>query len=365
MSPERWHKINELFEAALEVPGGERAAFLTRACADDQELQQRVQAMLDADQQTDLLLDRSPLAASSFPSLRLDAIHEKMIGPYRLLRELGHGGMGVVYAAFDTRLERQVALKLLPARLMNETERVQRFQREARTVSALNHPNIITIHDFGETAGHFYIASEFVEGETLRAFVGAETITLSQFVEVMIQVASALDAAHTANIIHRDIKPENVMLRPDGYVKVLDFGLAKLTEAFDSEDNVDPEATTKPLRDTSPGVIMGTVSYMSPEQSRGQKVDSRSDIFSLGVVLYEMVTGRKPFAGDTMSDVLAQILEREPEPLTRAAAMPRLAGFALKRTIGILFAAHVHPAQIEATSSYKAMAAAIPKLRRG
>ena len=235
---------------------------------------------------------------------------------YVVLSQLGSGGMGEIYLAQDTRLGRRVALKLLPTQFTCDDDRVHRFEQEARAASALNHPNIITNYEIGHANEIHFIAAEFVEGQTINQRLALGRIKLSEALEVAIQVANALTAAHAAGIVHRDIKPENVMLRPDGYVKVLDFGLAKLTEAFDSEDNVDPEATTKPLRDTSPGVIMGTVSYMSPEQSRGQKVDSRSDIFSLGVVLYEMVTGRKPFAGDTMSDVLAQILEREPEPIT-------------------------------------------------
>ena len=234
---------------------------------------------------------------------------------YVVLSQLGSGGMGEVYLAQDTRLGRRVALKLLPTQFTCDDERIHRFEQEARAASALNHPNIITIFEIGHANDIHFIATEFVEGQTINQRLALGKMKLSEALEVAIQVANALTAAHVAGIVHRDIKPENIMVRPDGYIKVLDFGLAKLTESFDSDDNVDPEAATKPLRDTSPGVIMGTVSYMSPEQSRGHKVDSRSDIFSLGVVLYEMITGRKPFAGDTMSDALAQILEREPEPI--------------------------------------------------
>ncbi len=332
MSPERWQKINEVFEAALERPGTERPAFLALVCAGDEELRRRVQAMLDADQQTDLLLDRSPLNQALLHSLQSESLSEKLIGAYRLVRELGHGGMGVVYAAFDTRLERQVALKLLPARLTNDPERVQRFQREARTVSALNHPNILTIYDFGEAAGHFYIASEFVEGCTLRALVGDADVTLHRIIEVLIQVASALAAAHEAGIVHRDIKPENIMLRLDGYAKVLDFGLAKLTPLRNADfgsrneegaatlvsspaDN--PHSAFRIPHLTLPGTVMGTVNYMSPEQARGQKVDARSDLFSLGVVFYELLTGHRPFAGATYNHVLVAILEQEPPPLAQ------------------------------------------------
>jgi serine/threonine protein kinase/tetratricopeptide (TPR) repeat protein len=325
MSPERWQKINEVFEAALERPGEERSAFLARACADDAELRQRVQAMLDADKKTDLWLDRSPLEPGLLVSLNSESFSGKMIGAYRLGRELGQGGMGVVYAAFDTRLERQVALKLLPTHLMNDPERARRFQREARAASALNHPNIITIYDFGEEAGYFYLASEFVEGHTLRALVGDAGVTLRQLVDVMIQVASALEAAHEAQIVHRDIKPENIMLRPDGYAKVLDFGLAKLTELRNAEcgmrnaeyDPNNPQSAFRNLQSTEPGLVLGTPHYMSPEQARGQKVDARSDLFSLGVVFYELLTGQRPFVGATYNHVLVAILDQEPPPLQR------------------------------------------------
>src|SRR5689334_2798535 len=240
---------------------------------------------------------------------------------YIILSQLGGGGMGEVYLAQDTKLGRRVALKLLPVQFTSDTERVHRFEQEARAASALNHPNIITIHEIDqaqtESGDTHFIAAEFIEGQTINQRLALGRMKLIEALDVAIQVASALTAAHAAGIVHRDIKPENIMLRPDGYIKVLDFGLAKLTEKFDSEEDVDPEASTRPLHDTSPGVIMGTVSYMSPEQTRGHRVDSRSDIFSLGVVIYEMVTGHKPFTGGSMSDVIAAILEKEPPPITK------------------------------------------------
>ncbi len=240
---------------------------------------------------------------------------------YIILSQLGSGGMGEIYLAQDTRLGRRVALKLLPGKFTSDAERVHRFEQEARAASALNHPNIITIHEIGQAltdtgAAHF-IAAEFVEGQTINQRLALGKIKLVEALDIAIQVANALTAAHAAGIVHRDIKPENIMLRPDGYIKVLDFGLAKLTEKFDSDESVDPEASTKPLHDTSPGVIMGTVSYMSPEQARGHRVDSRSDIFSLGIVIQEMVTGHRPFAGSSMSDVMAAILEKEPAPISK------------------------------------------------
>ncbi|MFN0108801.1 MAG: protein kinase domain-containing protein [Blastocatellia bacterium] len=234
---------------------------------------------------------------------------------YVILSQLGSGGMGEIYLAQDTRLGRRVALKILLTHFTSDEDRVHRFEQEARAASALNHPNIITIFEIGHDNATHFIATEFVEGQTINQRLAMGRMNLVEVLDAAIQVANALTAAHAAGIVHRDIKPENVMLRPDGYVKVLDFGLAKLTEKFDSNEDINPDAATKPLRDTSPGVIMGTVSYMSPEQARGQKVDSRSDLFSLGSVIYEMVTGHKPFRGDTMSDVMSAVLDSEPTPI--------------------------------------------------
>ena len=231
--------------------------------------------------------------------------------------------MGEVYLAEDRRLGRKLALKILPAEFTRDPDRVARFEQEARAASALNHPNIITIYEVGEHEGAHFIATEFVEGRTLRQLSPPGGMPLGEALEVAIQVAGALQAAHEAGITHRDIKPENVMIRPDGYVKVLDFGLAKLTEKSDPKIDpakVDKEAATVLRPKTDPGTVMGTVTYMSPEQARGLSVDARSDIFSLGVMLYEMVAGRPPFEGSTSSDVIAAILVREPAPISRLVA---------------------------------------------
>jgi serine/threonine protein kinase len=234
-----------------------------------------------------------------------------MLGRYKILEELGAGGMGEVYLVEDTHLGRKVALKALPSPFTGDTERVHRFQQEARAASGLNHPNILTIHEIGEADGRRFIATEYVEGETLReTLLKNLRMSLSETLSVVMQMASALAAAHLAGIIHRDIKPENIMLRTDGLVKVLDFGLAKLTERQD----LALEAST--LMHTQPGILVGTVTYMSPEQARGQEVDARSDIWSTGVVLYEMLTGRNPFEGITPGDVIACILTKEPVPLS-------------------------------------------------
>ena len=235
---------------------------------------------------------------------------------YRIISKLGEGGMGEVYLARDTKLERNVAVKLLADELSKNPDRLQRFIQEARAASALNHPNILTIYEVGETDGKHYIATEHIEGETLRRLI-MQGLNTREALDAIVQVASALAAAHQAGIIHRDIKPENVMLRPDGIAKVLDFGLAKLTEIQTLSS--DTSAPTVARKDTNPGTIMGTVQYMSPEQARGKIVDARTDVFSLGVVLYEMIAGRVPFAGESSTDVLAAILEREPAPLARFA----------------------------------------------
>jgi serine/threonine protein kinase/Flp pilus assembly protein TadD len=231
--------------------------------------------------------------------------------------------MGEVYLAEDTRLGRKLALKILPAGFTQDPDRVARFEQEARAASALNHPNIITIYEVGEHEGAHFIATEFIEGRTLRQLLPPAGMPLNEALEIAIQTAGALQAAHEAGITHRDIKPENVMIRPDGYVKILDFGLAKLTEKSDPKidlSNIDKEAATMLRPNTDPGTVMGTVTYMSPEQARGLRVDARSDIFSLGVMLYEMVAGRPPFDGATSSDVIAAILVREPAPISRLVA---------------------------------------------
>jgi serine/threonine-protein kinase len=232
------------------------------------------------------------------------------LGRYEIRSQLGAGGMGEVYLAQDTKLDRKVALKILPPTLAEDKDRMSRFVREAKLASALNHPNIITIHEIGEIDGVHFIATEFIEGETLTAQLQRELPSLKSTLEIGLQVASALDVAHRAGIVHRDIKPDNIMVRDDGIVKVLDFGLVKLTATNSSE--VDREAETKIQVKTSLGVIMGTVAYMSPEQARGQDTDARTDIWSLGCVLYQMLTHQQPFQGETMLDVWANIIQQEP-----------------------------------------------------
>lgn len=320
MTPDQWKKLNVLFQEAVELQGEARVAHLAQACGDDGQLRIEVEQLLAAHEREGSFLDSPILAdAEAMAADDTDFLVGRRIGPYKLIRELGRGGMGEVYLAQDARLGRKVAVKLLSSVFTNNAGLVQRFEQEARAASALNHPNILTIHGVGkastDSGDAHYIVSEFVEGETLRSLMQNNRLDISQATAIVGQVASALSVAHEAGIIHRDIKPENVMVRPDGLVKVLDFGLAKLMEQPAAMRGVDTQAPTIDLWSTTPGMIMGTVKYMSPEQARGQKVDHRTDIFSLGVMLYEMVAGRRPFEGATTNDVIAALLTAEPPPL--------------------------------------------------
>src|SRR5499426_2941263 len=233
-----------------------------------------------------------------------------VIAHYRLLSPLGAGGMGEVYLAEDTKLSRKVALKLLPAEFTRDVVRVRRFEQEARAASALNHPNILTVFEIGQANEARYIATEFIDGQTLRERLKGGRLSPSAALEIATQIAAALAAAHGAGIVHRDIKPENVMLRRDGIVKVLDFGLAKLTEH--RRGSVIPKASTIGCVNTDPGTVLGTVGYMAPEQARGQEADHRADIFSFGTILYEMLSGRRAFCSESAVDVMNAILREEP-----------------------------------------------------
>ena len=314
MTSDRQRQIRELYDAALEREPDERAAYLTGACGDDESLRREVESLLAFHLRAEDFIEQPALgmAAEAIVQEKVAAVGRE-IAHYRIIALLGAGGMGEVYLAHDGRLARRVALKLLPAEFTADPARVRRFEREARAASALNHPNILTVHEIGQADGAHFIAAEFVEGETLRERLAAGKLPLTEALDAAAQIAAALVAAHRAGIIHRDIKPENVMLRRDGYVKVLDFGLARITEA--GAGDADLRGATVSSLTTEPGTVIGTVAYMSPEQLRALDTDGRTDLWSLGVVLYEMIAGRRPFAGATTSAMIAAILEQEPPPV--------------------------------------------------
>jgi len=318
MTPERFQQINALVDTALELPSDRRAAFLDQACAGDKELRQEAERLLAAHGAGDDFLAAPAVQvlaqdmAAAEPESRMLA--GRQLGRYHIVARLGAGGIGEVWLARDTQLAREVALKVLSAELAGDPDLLGRFHREARAASMLNHPNIVTIHELGRAEGVDFIVQEYVQGETLRQHLAGGAMRLDSALDVAAQIGAALAAAHTAQIVHRDIKPENVMVRPDGLVKVLDFGLARFFKRQPLAIPGKGEAWS--LAVTRPGSVMGTVKYMSPEQARGLEVDPRSDIFSWGVVLYEMVTGTSPFSGRTPTDVLVSVLHYEPPPLS-------------------------------------------------
>jgi serine/threonine protein kinase/tetratricopeptide (TPR) repeat protein len=313
MSTDLEKRALAIFETAIGREGSERQRFVAGACAGDAELRRKVETLLLAHENKGSFLASPPL--ESEPAIRPALVVGQRFGAYRILGALGRGGMGEVYLAQDSRLGRKVALKLLRTEPTRQPERAKRFEQEARAASALNHPNILTIHEIGQVGGAYYIVTEFIEGQTLRQRMAGERMKLQEALDVASQVANALAEAHAAGITHRDIKPENIMLRPTGLVKVLDFGLAKLTES--SPAPLDSEAPTAAHVNTGAGAVLGTPGYMSPEQARGLGADRRTDIFSLGVVLYEMIAGRSPFEGTTAGAIIAEILNQEPPPLAR------------------------------------------------
>src|SRR5205809_1945943 len=316
MKAARWKKVIDLFQSAIERAPEERAAFLDEACHDDEDMRREVESLLTSHERAENFIEvpAFEVAPELATNDSANALVGKLIGHYRIESLIGVGGMGEVYLARDERLGRKAALKLLPDSLTTDETQLSRFKNEARTASSLNHPNILTVYEIGTEGNRQFIATEFIEGITVRASLACGRINLHAALEIAVQVASALAAAHEAGVVHRDIKPENIMLRPDGYAKVLDFGIAKLTEGRLTSDHHE-SATTAALQ-TRPGLVLGTARYMSPEQARGQKVDARTDIWSLGVVLYEMVGGSPPFHGETPSDCIASILTTDPPPLS-------------------------------------------------
>jgi Tol biopolymer transport system component len=316
VTPEQWQQVNELFKSALGRAPGERSAFLNQACSGDDSLRCEVESLIDSYEQEESFLERPAVAAAAHSLLgtRDELLVGQVVGRYQVAARIEGGGQGEVYLARDTRLGRQVALKLLPGYMSQDAERLRRFEQEARAASALNHPNVCVIHEVSETEdGLHYIVMEYVEGVTLRQHMARRRMEFPEVLDVARQVASGLAAAHAVGVVHRDIKPENIMLRTDGYVRVLDFGLAKLTEQQVAKVFTATAAMAGVKTDTG---IMGTVGYMSPEQARGQSVDHRTDVFSLGVVIYEMVAGRAPFEIKTPGGVIVPIPQAEPPPLS-------------------------------------------------
>jgi serine/threonine protein kinase len=324
MNLERWQQIDAIFKEAIDCEPQSRATFITEACQGDTTLQDEVEDLLIAFDAAGSFLE-TPAAKSlglDNKTQRTPALKAGLqLAHYQIVSELGAGGMGEVYLANDLKLDRPVAIKILPSQFTQNVAQVRRFEREACAVSALNNPNIITIHEVGKDGDLHFIATEFIEGQTLRQRLAKGSLPVKELINVATQVAKALAAAHAAGIIHRDIKPENVMVRPDGLVKVLDFGLAKPSDLVPTLAITSTCVRSVPQRGRAQvletdGMMMGTVSYLSPEQVRRQKVDHRTDIFSLGVVLYEMLAGERPFQGDSAAEVFNRILLGELKPIT-------------------------------------------------
>jgi Tol biopolymer transport system component len=318
MTPERWQRIEELYHAALARNAESRAAFLADTCPDDDDLRREVESLLSEPDSTETFLERPALVqAAEFAPAPVPALMTgRTIGGYQLVSLLGAGGMGEVYRAHDAKLAREVAVKVLPAGFTNNADRLARFEREARMLAALNHPNICAIYGTEEADGIRLLALELVEGKTLAEILAGRSrpgssggLPRHEVLRIAGQIAEALEAAHERGIIHRDLKPANVKITPDGLVKVLDFGLAKAV----SGDGSAPSLTLLPSGGHRDAALLGTAAYMSPEQARGLAVDRRTDIWAFGCVLYEMLTGRVAFAGDTVSDTIAHILRQEPD----------------------------------------------------
>jgi serine/threonine protein kinase len=314
MNAERWKQIDELVDAALEIPEETREIFVSEKSGDDEELKKQVLDLLCAQKESNGFMQNSAMnlmakaIAVDETTIFQNSLYNKTLGNYKIEKILGAGGMGEVYLAHDQKLNRKVALKILPKEFLADNERVKRFEIEAQAIAFLNHPNIVTIYDFGVVEGVNYIATEFVEGKTVREIIG-EKPALKEILSIILQASDALSAAHNAGIIHRDIKPENIMVRPDGYVKVLDFGLAKLAES--------EQIKTGTFDGTMKGAIIGTPAYMSPEQASGDFVDNRTDLWSIGLVLYELIAGKNPFKKESRQATIQAVLSEEPPIISK------------------------------------------------
>ena len=311
MKPERWKQVDDLLEAALECPAAERASFLDKVCAGDEDLRRELESLLISEGQAEAFIESRPARIAADLLTETQPRPGERIAHYEVLAHIGSGGMGEVYLAQDTRLARKVALKFLPASLTADPQLRARFLREARLASALDHPNVCTIHEVGESLGHLFIAMQYVEGVNLKQLIDSRPMKLDALLSISLQAADALASAHDLGIVHRDIKPGNIMVTPKGQTKVLDFGLAKLTSGGGATE---VRASESEL--TRTGIVMGTPNYMSPEQSRGERVDYRSDIFSLGAVMYEMATGEAPFKKRSDAETMNAVINEPHTPVS-------------------------------------------------
>jgi len=331
MEPERWHKVKQIYQTALEMKASERTAFLDQVCADDEALSLEIQSLLEYEEKADQFIESPALevAARRLAADPAGSLVGRNFGHYKVLSLVGAGGMGEVYRAKDTRLNRTVAIKVLPSHLADRPNQKKRLQREAQAVAALNHPHICVLHDVGQDEGIDYLVMEYLEGETLSARLEKGALSIELVLKYSIQIADALDKAHRRGVVHRDLKPSNVMLTPSG-IKLLDFGLAKVgvalpglrpaavpTESGRERSSEDPlVAPSRAMKLTGQGTIVGTLHYMAPEQLEGKEADARTDVFALGAVLHEMVTGQKAFQGKSQVSVIAAIMDQTPPPVS-------------------------------------------------
>ena len=333
MKAERWQQIEQLYQKARELEPKARLEFLKQACGDDDELRQELESLLASDPKAGSFLERPTVetVATGVPEDLARSLVGRQLGWYEILSLLGVGGMGEVYRARDTKLNREIAIKVLPSAFAQDSDRLARFQREARMLASLNHPNIAAIYGLEELDGVRYLVLELVPGETLAQRLERHPLAVREALEICRQMAEALEAAHEKGIIHRDLKPANVKVTPEGKVKVLDFGLAKVVEADLRAGDVSEVSTM--IGVTAPGTILGTVAYMSPEQACGKPLDRRTDVWSFGCVLYEALTRKRAFGGKTVPEVLGRILEKEPNWETLPAGVTENVRCLLRRAL--------------------------------